>query len=89
MIHRVIEAEEAVVGVWEHINGDGSVLCIVALQIKRQLAGDAACIDLCAHTVGTLVEQGQHRVVHIVVEQDELSQYLRQLPCHAILLAKP
>ena len=30
---------------------------------------DAARIDLCAHPVGALVEQGQHRVVHIVVEQ--------------------
>jgi len=37
MIHRVVEAEEAVVGIWEHINGDGAVLRIVALQVERQL----------------------------------------------------
>lgn len=71
MIHRVVDAEEAVVGVLERIDGDGAVLCIVALQVEGKLLGDVARIDLCTHTVGTLVEQGQHRVVHIVVEQDD------------------
>ncbi len=71
VIYRVVDAEEAVVGVLERINGDGAVLCIVALQVERQLAGDAARIDLCAHTIGAHVEQGQYRVVHIVVEQDD------------------
>ena len=32
---------------------------------------DATRIDLCAHPVGALVEQGQHRVVHVIVEQDD------------------
>ena len=51
MIYCVVDAEEAVVGVWERINGDGAVLRIVALQVERQLAGDASRIDLCAHAV--------------------------------------
>lgn len=71
MIHRVVNAEEAVVGVLERINGDGAVLRIVALQVEGELLCDAACVNLCAHSVGTFVEQGQHRVVHVVVEQDD------------------
>ena len=71
MIHRVVDAEESVVGVLERIDGDGAVLRIVALQVEGELLGDVACVNLCAHTVGAFVEQGQHRVVHVVVEQDD------------------
>ena len=49
MIHRVVEAEEAVVGVWERINGDGVVLRIVALQVEGKLLRDVACVNLCDH----------------------------------------
>ncbi len=38
MIHCVINAEKAVVGIWERIDGDGTVLRIVALQVERHLA---------------------------------------------------
>ena len=58
MIHRVVDAEEAVVGALERINGNGTVLCILALQVERQLAGDAARIDLCAHTVTFVQKNG-------------------------------
>ena len=71
MIYCVVDAEEAVVGVLERIDGDGTVLRIVALQVEGKLLGDVACINPCAHPVGALVEQGQHRVVHVVVEQDD------------------
>ncbi len=71
MIHCVVDAEEAVVGVLELIDGDGTILCIVALQVEGELLCDAARVNLCAHSVGALVEQGQHRVVHIVVEKDD------------------
>ncbi len=71
MIHRVIDAEEAVVGVLERIDVDGAVLRIVSLQVEGELLGDGACVNLCAHPVGTFVEEGQHRVVNIVVEQDD------------------
>ena len=52
MIHRVVDAEEAVVGVLERIDGDGAVLRIVALQVEGELLGDVACVNLCAHAVG-------------------------------------
>ena len=68
MIYRVVNAEEAVVGVLEHIDGDGTVLRVVALQVEGELLGNAACVNLCTYPVGTLIEQGQHRVVHVVVE---------------------
>ena len=71
MIYCVVDAEEAVVGVLERIDGDGAVLCIVALQVEGELLSDVACVNMCAHTVGAFVEQGQHRVVHVVVEQDD------------------
>ena len=71
MIHCVVDAEEAVVGVLERIDGDGTVLRVVALLVEGKLLRDVACVNLCAYPVGALVEQGQHRVVHIVVEQDD------------------
>ena len=71
VIHRVVDAEEAVVGVLEHIDGDGTVLRIVALQVEDELLCDVACVNMCTHSVVSLVEQGQHRVVHVVVEQDD------------------
>ena len=33
MIHCVVDAKEAVVGVWERTDDDGAVLCIVSLQV--------------------------------------------------------
>lgn len=71
VIHHVVDAEEAVVGVLELTDGDGTVLRIVALQVEGELRRDAARVNLCTHAIGTFVEQGQHRVVHIVVEQDD------------------
>ncbi len=47
MIHRVIDAEEAIVGVLERIDGDGAVLRIVALQAEGELLCDVACVNLC------------------------------------------
>ena len=47
MIDGVVDAEEAVVGVLERIDGDGAVLCIVALQVEGELLGDAASVNLC------------------------------------------
>ena len=49
MIHRVIAAEEAIVGVLERIDGDGAVLRIVALQVEGELLGDVACVYLCGY----------------------------------------
>ena len=46
MIHRVVDAEEAVVGVLEFIDGDGAVLRIVALQVEGKLLCDGACVNL-------------------------------------------
>lgn len=37
MIHCVVDAEEAVVGVLERIDGDGTVLRIVALLVEGKL----------------------------------------------------
>ena len=71
VIYCVVDAEEAVVGVLERIDGDGTVLRVVALLVEGKLLRDVACVNLCAYPVGALVEQGQHRVVHIVVEQDD------------------
>ena len=56
MIHRVVDAEEAVVGVLERIDGDGAVLCIVALQVEGELLGNVACVNLCTHTIGAFVD---------------------------------
>ena len=47
MIHRVVDAEESVVGVLERIDGDGAVLRIVPLQVEGELLGDVACVYLC------------------------------------------
>ena len=47
MIHRVIDAEEAVVGVLERIDVDGAVLRIVPLQVEGKLLCDVACVKLC------------------------------------------
>lgn len=71
MIDGVVNTEKAVVGVLELINGDRLVLRIVALYVECKLLRDAARIDLCAHPVGAFVEQGQHPVVHVVVEQND------------------
>ena len=43
MIHCVVDAEESVVDVLERIDGDGAVLCIVALQVEGKLLGDVVC----------------------------------------------
>ena len=56
-IHCVVDAEEAVVGVLECIDGDGAVLCIVALKVEGELLGDVACVNLCDHTVGGSIFQ--------------------------------
>lgn len=56
MIHRVVDAEEAVVGVLEHIDGDGTVLRIVALQVEDELLCVVACVNMCTHPVVSLVE---------------------------------
>ena len=71
MIYRVVDAEEAVVGVWEHIDGDGAVLFIVALKVEGELLCDGARVNLCVHSIGAFVEQGQHSVVYVVVEQND------------------
>ena len=47
MIHRVVDTEEAAVGVLERIDGDGAVLCIVALKVEGELLGDVECVYLC------------------------------------------
>ena len=47
MIDGVVDAEEAVVGVLEHIDGDGTVLRVVALQVEGELLCDVACVNLC------------------------------------------
>ncbi len=57
MIHCVVDAEEAVVGVWERIDGDGPVLRIVALQVVGELLCDVACVNLCTHSVGGSIFQ--------------------------------
>ena len=49
MIHRVVDTEEAVVGVYERIDGDGAVLRIVPLQVEGELLCDIARVNLCAH----------------------------------------
>ena len=56
VIYRVVDAEEAVVGVLERIDGDGAVLRIVALQVEGELLGDVACLNLCAYSVVAFVE---------------------------------
>ena len=57
VIHRVVDAEEAVVGVLERIDGDGAVLCVVPLQVEGELLCDVACVNLCDHTVGGSIFQ--------------------------------
>ena len=47
MIYCVVDAEEVVVGVLERIDGDGTVLRVVALQVEGELLGNAACVYLC------------------------------------------
>ena len=47
MIYCVVDAEEAVVGVWERIDGDGAVLRIVALQVEGELLCN---VNLCTHS---------------------------------------
>ena len=47
MIYCVVNAEEAVVGVLERIDGDGAVLRIVALQVEGELLCDVARVKLC------------------------------------------
>ena len=61
MIHLVVDAEETVVGVLERIDGDGAVLRIVALQVEGELLCDAACVNLCTHSVsGSIFQNGMN-----------------------------
>lgn len=57
MIHRVVDAEESVVGVLERIDGDGAVLRIVPLQVEGELLCDVVRVNLCDHTVGGSIFQ--------------------------------
>ena len=57
MIYCVVNAEEAVVGVLERIDGDRAVLCIVALQVEGKLLCDVACVNLSAYSVGSSMFQ--------------------------------
>lgn len=47
MIHRVVDAEEAVVGVWECINGDRAMLISCATDILKHEALCSYCRKEC------------------------------------------
>ena len=57
MIYSVVDAEEAVVGVLERIDGDGTVLRIVSLQVEGELLGKVACVNLSSYSVGSSMFQ--------------------------------
>ena len=70
MINGVVDTEEAVVSVLELVNGNSLVLCVMSLQVEGELLSDAAGVNLRTNSIGSLVKHGQHRVIHIIVEQD-------------------
>lgn len=71
MIDGVVKDKETVV---ETVGGaylHSGVLPVVALNVKPESIGDAPGDDGGAHAIGPFGEHLQHRVVHIVVDEDD------------------
>lgn len=70
MIDGIVDAEKAVVGAVEHGHGDWAVLGVVLGDVKRQLLRNSLGVYLCYNVLFAFVEECQHGVVNIIVEQD-------------------
>ena len=69
MVNRLVDAQESVVRFVELLNLDGRVLCVVFLEIKRQLARDILCQYGSLHAFLALVQHRQHAVINIIINQ--------------------
>ncbi len=68
VIDCAVDAEEAVMDSIESLYFNWSILCVVLGEIQFQLCGNGFGVDGCGNILPALVQHGQHRVVHIIVE---------------------
>ena len=71
MVDGIVDAEKAVVGAVERHHLDRAVLRIVLGDIERELLRDSLGVDFCIDVLFAFVEERQHGVVNIVVEQND------------------
>ena len=69
VIDCAVDAEEAVMNLVKHLNFNWLVLRVVFGEVQFQLCGNCFGVDGCGNVLAALVQYGQHRVVHIIVEQ--------------------
>ena len=69
VIDLIIDEQEAVVRLAELMDADDGVLAVVTLNVQLQLLADVLGIDGSTDVGCSLVEQGEHGVVDIVVDE--------------------
>ena len=52
------------------MNRNRGILAVVPLNVKLKLLAYLLGIYLCCHTVGSLIKEGQHGLVDVVVDED-------------------
>ena len=73
VIDGVVEDEEAVVVAVALPNTDGRVLPVMPFQVEFQRFRDVSCDNLRCHALLPLCQRQQHRVVDVVVDEDDAS----------------
>ncbi len=58
-------------GIVERFHSDKRILLLVFCQIQCQLPGNGFGVYLAGHTGGSFADQGQHGIVHIIVNKDQ------------------
>ena len=66
-----VDDEEAVVDVLDAVNFDCWVLRIVFFQIEEKGGRNALGVNSCAHSDAALGQLQQHRMVDVVVDEDD------------------
>ena len=71
MINFLIDEKETVVGFVESLYLNGRVLCIVTVNVQLELLADMLGVNGGLHGAFPFVKQGQYRIVHIIVDEND------------------
>ena len=68
---RPVDNQEAVVALLVGVDAYRGILAVVFLQVQLQLVADGLRVDVGLHADIALAEHQQHRLVHVVVYQQQ------------------
>ena len=70
VVDGVVDAEETVVRLVEHVDGDRGKLGVMLPDVKRKLLGDGFGVDLRGYVFVAFVKEGKHGIINVVVNQN-------------------